>query len=40
MGSGKGVFQYGCLEDVSVDVLPTSNSEIIELLDDRATCTE
>ncbi|KAK3390916.1 hypothetical protein B0H63DRAFT_125996 [Podospora didyma] len=29
-------FRYGCLYDVSVQVLPTTNSTIIEVLDDRA----
>ncbi|KAK0643606.1 hypothetical protein B0T16DRAFT_392104 [Cercophora newfieldiana] len=31
-------FQYGCLYDVSVEVLPTVNSKILEVLDDRASC--
>ncbi|KAK3688508.1 hypothetical protein B0T22DRAFT_512051 [Podospora appendiculata] len=30
------VFQYGCLYDVSVEVLPTSSSVVIEVLDDGA----
>ncbi|KAK4463692.1 hypothetical protein QBC42DRAFT_222120 [Cladorrhinum samala] len=30
------VFGYGCLYDVSVEILPTSKSAIIELVDDKA----
>lgn len=31
-------FQYGSLRDVSVEILPAANSEIIEVLDDMASC--
>ncbi|KAK3379947.1 hypothetical protein B0T24DRAFT_176105 [Lasiosphaeria ovina] len=34
--SASDVFQYGCLHDVSVQVLPTSNTAVIEVLDDSA----
>src|SRR5947207_3103374 len=34
------VFRYGCLYDVMVEVLPTQNSEILQVLDDKGACTK
>ncbi|KAK0627206.1 hypothetical protein B0T14DRAFT_131281 [Immersiella caudata] len=31
-------FQHGCLYDVSVEVLPTANSRIVEVLDGKGSC--
>ncbi|KAK1759438.1 hypothetical protein QBC47DRAFT_398245 [Echria macrotheca] len=38
--SQTGVFRYGCLYDVMIEVLPTQNSEILQVLDDEAACTK
>ncbi|KAK0672281.1 hypothetical protein QBC41DRAFT_217558 [Cercophora samala] len=34
--SDQDLFRYGCLYDVSVEILPTSRSSIIEVVDDKA----
>lgn len=37
--AGQDMFQHGSLCDVSVELFSTSDSQVVEVLNDRANCT-